>query len=84
MTHNLNSFFIDILDMQECDGIAMYIPVATGFGQNFEEGIDWIFYVIRTLQITKTNLYFILSISEDSIYIYIYIRLVVLRRVFYS
>ena len=73
MTLNLNFFLIDILDIHVCDGMTTYVPFATKYGQNFEEGIGSISYVTMTCPNTKTNTYFILPISEGLILVYIYI-----------
>ena len=67
-----------------CDGMTTYVPFATKYGQNFEEGIGSISYVTMTCPNTKTNTYFILPISEGLILVYMHLIAVRCIFVFHS
>ena len=70
MIQNTISYREELLDIHEYDGTTTSDPFAIKSDQNFEENIDSISYVIVIFQVTKTNMYFILTISEGSICIY--------------
>ena len=64
MIQNMMLCRAELSDIHEYDGMTTSCIFATKPGQNVEEDIGSIFYVIMIFQVMKTSKFFILPISE--------------------